>query len=206
MSAQLLASTTREPAAIRSAVGSNYGTVDIESGVLALNDGYGSSSNAVLNCAIAGTMPGTSYGQLQVGGAAPLNGGLSVNFINGFSPTTNDSFTVLTAGSRSGTFGSFSYPSSQVTMQLTNTPNSVIASVTAVAPSQPLLSVSLVSSNVLLTWTAVSNMTYRVEFNSGFATSNWNALPGDLTSLSNLASKVDLLTPSNRFYRVLVLP
>ncbi len=99
----------------------NYGTVDIQSGVLAASGGYVSSSNAVLNCALAGTVPGTNYGQLQVSGAVTLNGTLSVNLANNYIPTTNDSFTVLSAGTRNGTFASFSYPSNQVTMQLSNT-------------------------------------------------------------------------------------
>ena len=35
---------------------------------------------------------------------------------------------------------------------------------------------------------------------------DWSAVPGDVTSQSNLASKLDFLTPSNRFYRVHVIP
>lgn len=69
-----------------------------------------------------------------------------------------------------------------------------------------LLPPSLAGSNVVLTWTAVSNVTYRLEFNPDLAPSNWTAVPGDLTSLSNIASKLDGLTSSNRFYRVRVLP
>jgi hypothetical protein len=61
-------------------------------------------------------------------------------------------------------------------------------------------------SNVLLTWTAVTNVAYRVEFNPTLAPSNWSALAGDVTSQSNFASKLDLLTTSNRFYRLRVLP
>ena len=34
---------------------------------------------------------------------------------------------------------------------------------------------------------------------------NWTALPGDVTTLSNIASKLDALTSSDQFYRVLVL-
>ncbi|MFI5382138.1 MAG: hypothetical protein ACHRHE_22815, partial [Tepidisphaerales bacterium] len=51
---------------------------------------------------------------------------LSVNFANGYLPTINDSFTLLTAGTRNATFGSFSYPATLVTMQLSNTPTSVV--------------------------------------------------------------------------------
>jgi hypothetical protein len=187
----------------------NFGTVDIRAGVLVANNGYASTPNALLNCALGGTTPGTSYGQLQCFGTLTLNGALSVDLANGFVPATNNSFTVLTAGTRAGAFANFYYPSNEVTMQLSNTTTSVVVLVTGVAvpPPAPLLQSPLLSgSNVLLTWTAVSNVAYRVEFNPNLGPSNWTALAGDVTSLSNFASKLDPLTSSNRFYRVHVLP
>jgi hypothetical protein len=188
----------------------NYGTVDIQSGFLEANGGYASPSNALLNCAIGGKTAGTTYGQLEVSGSVALNGNLSVNLSNNYIPATNDSFTVLSAGMRTGMFSGFSYPSNQVTMQLSNTTNSVIIRVTAVAASPPppplLLPPTFSGTNVQLTWTAVSNVTYRLEFNPDLILSNWNAITGDILGSSNTASKQDTLTPSNRFYRVLVLP
>jgi hypothetical protein len=186
----------------------NFGTVDIRSGILVANGGYASTSNALLNCALGGTTAGTNYAQLQVAGTVTLNGGLSVDLLPGFSPATNDTFTVLSAGTRNNTFSSFSYPSNQVTMLLSNSPNSVILRVTDVLPvPQPvLLTPQLVGTNALLTWTATSNMAYRLEFNPGVGATSWIAILGDITTLSNTASKLDPLTPSNRFYRVRVLP
>jgi len=49
-------------------------------------------------------------------------------------------------------------------------------------------------------------VTYRLEFNWDAGLTNWEAVPGDVTTLSNTASKFDAWTPSNRFYRVRVLP
>lgn len=123
-------------------------------------------------------------------------------------PSTNDSFTVLTAGARNGAFANFYYPSNAVTMQLSNTTSSVIVEVTGAAVTQAplLLSPMLSGTNLLLTWTAVSNIAYRLEFNPDLTPSNWNALPGDVIGLSNTASKLDALTPGNRFYRVQVVP
>jgi hypothetical protein len=185
----------------------NYNTVDIRSGKLAANGGYASSSNALLNCALGGTTPGTGHGQLQVAGAVTLNGALSVDFVNGFSPALNDTFTVVAAGTRNGAFSNFLYPSNVVTMQLSNSPTSVIVRVTEVAPPPPtVLPPVLSSSNVLLCWTAVSNTTYRVEYNPDLGPTNWSALPGDVIATNSTACKVDVLTSSNRFYRVRVLP
>ena len=73
--------------------------------------------------------------------------------------------------------------------------------------TQPLLfPPEIPGTNFKLTWTAVSNTTYRVEFNPGLSPSNWNALSGDVPGVSNTATKLDALTSSSRFYRVRVLP
>jgi hypothetical protein len=135
-----------------------------------------------------------------------LSGALSVSLANGFVPATNDSFMVVTAGTRNGAFTSFSFPSNLVTMQLSNTPSSVLVSVTGVTPPPILSSPAVSGTNVLLTWSSFSNFTYRLEFNPDLTPSNWTALPGDVLGASNTASKLDALTPSNRFYRVRVLP
>jgi len=186
----------------------NYGTVDIQSGIVAMNGGFTSVSNALLNCAIGGKTPGTTYGQLQVSGTVVLNGSLSVNLTNGYFPTANDSFTLVSAGTRINTFASFNYPSNIMAMQLSNTAASVIAQVTGVVSvQQPVLTQPAISaSNILLTWTASSNFIYRLEYNPALSASNWNAIPGDVTTSSNTASKFDSLTSTNRFYRVQVLP
>jgi hypothetical protein len=73
--------------------------------------------------------------------------------------------------------------------------------------AQPMLFPPEISgTNFKLTWSAVSNTTYRVEFNPNLSPSNWTALPGDVIGVSNAATKLDPLTLSNRFYRVRVVP
>jgi len=110
----------------------NFGTVDLRRGILLANGGYVSVPSALLNCALGGTTAGTGFGQLQVPGTVTLNGSLNVDLINGFVPITNNTFTVVTADTRNGSFANFRYPSNAVTMQLSNTANSVIARVTDV--------------------------------------------------------------------------
>jgi hypothetical protein len=102
----------------------NYGTVDIRSGIFEAH-GYTSTPSAFLNCTLGGKTPGASHGQLRVPGTVTLNGALSVDFANGFSPVVNDTFTVLTAGTRNGSFASFSHPNG-TEMGMSNTPNSVV--------------------------------------------------------------------------------
>jgi hypothetical protein len=93
-------------------------------------------------------------------------------------------------------------------MQMSNMANSVIISVNKVlvVPQPTLLPPEIAGSDIRLIWTALSNTTYRLEYNPNLSPSNWVALPGDVTTFSNTASKLDALTPSNRFYRVRLLP
>jgi len=185
----------------------NYDTLDLQSGIVAANGGFTFGSNAWLNCALGGLSPGTGYGQLQVAGVAAVQGGLSVDLVNGFIPSTNASFSVLNAGTRGGTFANFSYPSNLVSMQLSNSPTAIIITVTGVNPPAPVIfAPQVVGTDLKLTWTAVSNLTYRVEFNPDLDPSNWNAIPGDVTATASTASKLDPLTPTNRNYRVRLVP
>jgi hypothetical protein len=93
-------------------------------------------------------------------------------------------------------------------MQLSNAPTAVIVRVTDVlaVPRPLLLQPELIGPDLKVTWTAISNATYRLEFTPDLNPTNWTALPGDVTGLSNTASKLDALTPSNRLYRVRVIP
>jgi hypothetical protein len=132
---------------------------------------------------------------------------LSVNFANGYLPTTNDAFTLLTAGPRIGTFGSFSYPATLVTMLLSNTPNSVVALVSRLGPAdRVLLPPEISGTNITICWGAVPNVTYRVEVNATLDPSAWIALPGDVASSGDIVCINDVLTSSNRFYRIRVIP
>jgi large repetitive protein len=78
---------------------------------------------------------------------------------------------------------------------------------TITAPAPRILSLTPALPNqILLTWQAVSNANYRVQFNSDVSGTNWTNLAGDVPSAGETASKLDLFTTSNRFYRVLVVP
>lgn len=185
----------------------NYGTIDIRSGTITANGLCTLKSNSLLSCAIGGTNAGTGYGRLQAVGNITINGALSVDFINGFIPTTNDLFMIVTNATRAGGFTNFFYPSNQVIMQMSSSTAFITVHSTGPFIPAPVLLTPVVSGpNVLLSWSAASSANYRVEFNPDLDPANWTALPGDVVATSNIASKSDPLTPSNRFYRVLVLP
>jgi hypothetical protein len=186
----------------------NYGTLEILAGIVSAAGGYTTVPNARLHCALGGTTPGTGHGQLQVSGTVTLNGTLSVDLNPGYLPAVGDTFTLLTAGTRNGAFAAFTYPSSLVTMQLSNTVNSVLVRVTegTAEPPPVLLAPEVLGIQLRLIWTIVSNRTYQVEFTPDLSPTNWTPLPGDFLVVSNTASVLDGLTTSNRFYRVRVLP
>ncbi len=62
------------------------------------------------------------------------------------------------------------------------------------------------ATTVTLTWTSVSNAIYRVQYISDLSATNWTDVAGDVLANSNTASKPDLFTSTNRFYRINVLP
>ncbi len=62
------------------------------------------------------------------------------------------------------------------------------------------------NGNLLITWSTVTNGTYRVQFNAQLGTTNWLDLPGDVTAAGLTASKQDIKTTTNRFYRIKVVP
>ena len=78
---------------------------------------------------------------------------------------------------------------------------------TIVAPSPVILPLARAGiTNIVITWTAVSNATYRVQYKSDLSAANWNDLLGDVTASAGTSSKTDIMTTTNRFYRVQVLP
>ena len=77
------------------------------SGPLTVSGTYHPSSSGTLSIPISGTAnPGTDYGQLSVGGAATLGGKLQLATASGYLPPVGTKYTILKAGSVSGTFSS----------------------------------------------------------------------------------------------------
>jgi uncharacterized repeat protein (TIGR01451 family) len=84
---------------------SNAGQVSPGSspGVLTLTRIAQSPAGAV-NVEIGGTAAGSQFDQLNVTGAATLDGTLNISLINGFTPSLGQTFRVVGWGSRAGTF------------------------------------------------------------------------------------------------------
>ena len=76
---------------------------------------------------------------------------------------------------------------------------------TITAPAPQMLPVAFTGSNVIISWNAVSNVTYRVQDKTNLLATSWNDLSPDVIANAVTASKTDILT-TTRFYRVQVLP
>jgi hypothetical protein len=68
------------------------------------------SPNAHLAIKLGGTLAGTNYDQLSIGGNAALAGTLGVSYWNGFTPALGSSFTVLACNARTGFFTAVTAP------------------------------------------------------------------------------------------------
>src|SRR3989304_5989884 len=65
----------------------------------------------LLEIELGGTLPGSQFDRLVVGGTASLGGTLDIDLVNGFTPSAGQSFQFLTAaGGVSGTFASTLFP------------------------------------------------------------------------------------------------
>ena len=53
---------------------------------------------------VHGLTAGTGYGQLNISGAAALDGALNLGFLNGFQPSLGEAFDLIHWGSSTGTF------------------------------------------------------------------------------------------------------
>jgi hypothetical protein len=71
----------------------------------------------------------------------------------------------------------------------------------------PLIeSITPSDGNVLVTWSSISNRTYRLQFTTNLSANDWYDVAGDILASSYTASKIDSSPATPRFYRVRVLP
>ena len=73
---------------------------------------------------------------------------------------------------------------------------------------QPPVIQSIVASNdlVTITWSAIPEQVYRVQYKDDLTGTNWNDLAPDVIANGPVASKTDPIGAAQRFYRVQVVP
>ncbi|MGD1083115.1 MAG: hypothetical protein ABSA47_00025 [Verrucomicrobiota bacterium] len=183
----------------------NLGTVDLQTGTLAVNAGYTLSGSPRLNLALGGPNPGAQFSLETFAGSATLGGILSVVLTNSFIPTNGQSFAILTYGSETGQFAS---------QQLPPLPGNLAWETTYGATAVTL---SVVRATLLASPTLLANGHFQFSFSGPSATSaliqgstnlvDWTSLQTN-TPFSGALLFDDPLAAaySGRFYRVLIQP
>ncbi|MCI0331975.1 MAG: PEP-CTERM sorting domain-containing protein [Planctomycetes bacterium] len=83
----------------------------LSAGILQIAGNYSQQASGTLEIEIGGTAPSLEYDQLLVTGVGMLAGTLTVNLIDGFTPSVGQTFTILTANDVDGTFTTELLPS-----------------------------------------------------------------------------------------------
>jgi hypothetical protein len=78
-------------------------------------------------------------------------------------------------------------------------------SFTVTVVSAPTANISVAGNVVTISWTAIANQTYRVQYKNNLDDATWTDLAPDVTASGSTASATDT-TISQKFYRVAVLP
>ena len=79
-------------------------------------------------------------------------------------------------------------------------------SVSLVPVEPPLITqIQMTNSDVRLTWTAVSNVTYLVQFRTNLLDASWTDLPPAVMATNVTADFAEPLSQANRFYRIKVV-
>ena len=91
---------------------SNSGTIAPggSPGVLAVTGDLTQGASATFDVELGGTTVGSGFDQLAVTGSVGVAGTLNIVLIDGFTPAEGNTFTILSAGSRAGTFDTVTAP------------------------------------------------------------------------------------------------
>ncbi len=129
-------------------------------GTLTIQGTYTQGTGGTLDIALGGLGAGVGYDQLAVTGTASLGGTINISTINGYVPTVNTSFQVLTFASKTGNFQTYNglYIAGQIGL------------IPAYSPSSNPVNLTLTTSNVVNDWInpaggdwdTASNWTYGV--------------------------------------------
>lgn len=184
----------------------------ISTGVLTLtsggNNNYTQAVNGTLIIELGGLTAGTQYSQVAAPGVpVALGGSLNVQLVNGFVPVAGEQFTILTCGSRTGTFAILNgtYLGNGLALVPVYTSTNVTLVASNVTVLQPPISVALTGAqgnSLQLTWPTVIGQQYQVQYSADL--SQWFVL-SNFTASATSSSVIDpapIAGVPKRFYRV----
>jgi hypothetical protein len=73
-------------------------------------------------------------------------------------------------------------------------------------PPPVIVSVARTNGALSFAWSAIPGEVYQVEYKSNLSQTDWNSLGGTLSTTCGILSVSDVMTNSQRFYRVVLLP
>lgn len=158
---------------------------------------YSPTAGSSLRVILGGLTAGTQFGQLQVGGTVTLNGTLSIVLTNGFAPVAANSFLVLSAGTRSGTFTSVT--GDDLGGGLLLVPTYALGELTLVATQQSHLQPLALAGDRMLRWNGAADG-YELQTSTSIL-GPWTPVLAPVTR-DNGESIVHLPAEGTRFYRL----
>ena len=166
----------------------NSATVTALMGILSFNENFITTSGT-LAFGVSGL---ANLGQVNVSGSVALNGTVSVTWLDGFTPSVGNSFTLLDYGSHSGTFASIILPagSSGAPTYGATAFSLMITNVTTQTNPPVFLNINLVNpSTVVVSWPS-SATNYTLQTNANLSSGSW----GNVTSGISTVSTNDVFT------------
>ena len=185
------------------APGENVGTYAITPGGLTSGNYTISFNRGTLSITQAPLSVTANSASKIFGSADPVFSAAIAGFVNGDTSASLGGTLVFTRIVGEG-IGSYAITPSGLTSS-NYTIGFNTGTLTIVAPAPTIFPPVVTSTNVTITWIAVSNATYRVQFQSGL-NGGWTDLAGDVVATGGTASKSDVPTTMTGFYRILVVP
>jgi fibronectin-binding autotransporter adhesin len=186
----------------------NSGTLDIRTGVLSIVNSYTPTATSTHRFAVGGHDVGTGYGRLTASGAVALAGALDLMLGDGFTPTNNATFAVVTVGARTGTFSSVTGRGIGGGLYFNPVYSSTAVTLT-VADGTPMIaanSAAWVDGNFQFRLHGVASESYRIDATTNLV--DWTAISTNAIPGSAFMDFVDHDAPTfpHRFYRAVFLP
>jgi len=175
---------------------------------LVTSNNYVTARNTALNVPAPGVLT-TDVGPYGAGLTAtaltaPAHGTLTLNTNGGFLYTPAANYTGPDAFIYQASDGTHVLGNAWVSISVTTTPLAMLAPAT---PPPPVLSVTFSQNTAVITWSAVPDRTYRLEYKNSLSDTEWTTIAPDTTASDSTASATDKNPDaSQRYYRVVLLP
>jgi hypothetical protein len=182
------------------------GHLEFLTGVIRLVGNHSLGGSSTLKTLIGGTTAGTQFGQIQVSGSVVLAGTLGLGLTNGFVPNTNQTFQIITAGSRNGVFAGTT--GSALGNGLYFTPAYLANGVRldVVDGTARMTNAAVINGRFQLQLLGTVGGRYQIDASTNLT--NWASISTNLIPGSGFTNFIDVdsvLFP-RRFYRALFLP